>query len=139
MSGLEPGTSTLPWLGWAVLAWLDSGLPGLGSLCGGEEATKADGLGGEAGGGEQVARLRDWDGPGWGGNTERHMSHTQHEADGGSGWARWSPCRSRTHSQSLSIRGRSLRRCERRRRPGPPRQSASRQRASLWAGLRATH
>ncbi len=68
-----------------MLAWLDGGLSGLGSLCGGEEATKADGLGGEAGGGERVARLRDWDGPGWGGNSERQMSHTQHEADGGSG------------------------------------------------------
>jgi hypothetical protein len=50
-----------------VLAWLDGGLSGLGSLCGGDEASKADGLGGEAGVGERVARLREWDGPGWGG------------------------------------------------------------------------
>ncbi len=50
VGGLEQGISTLPWLGWAVLAWLGSGLPGLGSLCGGEEASRADGLGGEAGG-----------------------------------------------------------------------------------------
>ncbi len=61
------------------------------------------------------------------------MTHTQHEADGGSGWARWSPCRSGVQAQCLSARGLSLRRCERRRRPGPPRQSASRQRAGLRA------
>jgi hypothetical protein len=82
-------------------------------------------------GGGRVVRVEG--GPGWGGNPERQMSHTQHEADGGSGWARWSPCRSRTQAQSLSIRGLSLRRCERRRRPDPPRQSASRQRACLRA------
>ena len=141
-------------------------MSGLGSLCGGDEASKADGLGGEAGGegrvrlwggpgwggnpvrqmshiqhearggsgacgGGRVVRLER--GPGWGGNPERQMSHTQQEARGGSGWARWSPCRSRMQAQSLSTRGLSLRRCERRRRPGPPRQSASRQRACLRA------
>jgi len=88
-------------------------------------------------GGDDRMALR-W-GPGWGGNPERQMSHTQHEAGGWSGWARWSPCRSRTQAQCLSTRGLSLRRWERRRRPSPPRQSASRQRESLWAGLRATH
>jgi len=61
------------------------------------------------------------------------MSHTQHEARGGSGWTRWSPCRSRVQAQCLRARGRSLRRCERRRRPAPPRQSASRQRAGQRA------
>ena len=54
-----------------MLVWLDGGLSGLGSLCGGEEARKADGLGGEAGGGERVVRLRG--GPGWGGNPERQI------------------------------------------------------------------
>ena len=83
---LAPGTAALPWLDWGVLAWLGGGLSGLGSLCGGDEASKADGLGGEAGGGERVVRLRR--GPGWGGKPERQMSHTQREADGGSGWAR---------------------------------------------------
>jgi hypothetical protein len=85
--------------------------------------------GGSVGGGQP----RSSGGPGWGGKPERQMSHTQHEADGGSGWARWSPCRSRVQAQCLSARGLSLRRCERRRRPGPPRQSASRQRAGLRA------
>ena len=50
------------------------GLSGLGSLCGGDEASKADGLGGEIGGGERLVRLRE--GPGWGGKPERQMSHT---------------------------------------------------------------
>ncbi len=71
-----PGTTALPWLDWGVLAWLDGGLSGLGSLCGGEEASEEDGLGGEAGGGERVARLRR--GSGVGGNPERQMSVTQH-------------------------------------------------------------
>jgi hypothetical protein len=84
-----------------------------------------------AGGGGRVVRSRR--GPGWGGKPERQMSHTQHEARGTSGWARWSPCRSRVQAQCLSARGLSLHRCERRRRPGPPWQSACRQRAGLRA------
>jgi hypothetical protein len=160
----DPSTAALPWLDWGVLAWLDGGLSGLCSLCGGEEVSRADGLRGEAGGDGRVARLWGCDGPGWGGNPvrqmsntqhearggsgagrggrggpgwggnpERQMSHTQHEARGGSGWARWLPCRSRMQAQCLRARGLSLCRCERRRRPGPPRQSASRQRAGLRA------
>ncbi len=41
VAALAPGTTALPWLECGgVLAWLDGGLSGLGSLCGGEEATK---------------------------------------------------------------------------------------------------
>ena len=95
-----------------MLVRLDGAVPGLCSLRGGEAAGWEDGLGGEAHGDGRVARLRG--GPGWGGNPVRQMSHTQHEADGGSGWARWSPCRSGVQAQCLSARGLSLRRCERR-------------------------
>jgi len=33
VAALAPGTTALPWLEWGVLAWLDGGLSGLGSLC----------------------------------------------------------------------------------------------------------
>ncbi len=71
--------------------------------------------------------------PGCSGNPVRQMSLTQSEAGCGSECAVRSSWRSRARAQCLSARGLHLRRCERRWRPGPPRQSASRQRAGLRA------
>ena len=71
------------------------------SLRGGEAVAWEAGLGGEASGDGRETRLRR--GPGCGGNPVRQMSHTQLEADGGSGWARWSPCL--TSRQVLSSGG----------------------------------
>ncbi len=54
MAKPDPSTAALPRHDWEVLAWPDSGLSGLGSLCGGVEVSRADGLEGEAGGGERA-------------------------------------------------------------------------------------
>ena len=48
----------MPWLDWGVLVRLDGAGPGLCSLRGGEAVGWEVGLGGEAGGGGRVARLR---------------------------------------------------------------------------------